>query len=882
MSLAAGTHLGRYEILDLLGAGGMGEVYRARDTHLHRDVALKILPETATANQAADARFEREARTIASVNHPNICAVHDAGVDAGRRFLVMELLEGEALDRRLRGGPFGVRELVEHAIELTDALHAAHSREIIHRDLKPANIFLTRHGHLKILDFGLAKATEAADAVTRAGDGAITGQGMAVGTAAYMSPEQIRGELLDGRSDIFSLGLVLYEMATGHPAFSGTTGTAAAASILNDGVRPPTQLKPDLPSEFDRTILKALEKDRDLRYQTAAELEVDLKRVKRQLTSSAIEPTPPSQWHSPSFRTRVSRRAGWVGAAAAVIVLAFAAVWLWRQSKSNANVPVVSDLQMQSLTLDGRAVLGTISPDGRFLIYRQDRGGGIRVRQVSGESDVALLPADRFSGVFSLTVTPDGNSVDIVAVTGAAEVPDVWRIPLLGGNTKQILRGVVSAIGWSPDGRTMTFVRADGPASDMAVVLADADGSNQRELVRRRRPKMFYGYFTPGLGRPPSQPAWSPDGALLVLAGYSSETQQASELVILDAKTGKERQSIQMAGSWTEVAWLDQERLLLVGSPDLGTTPLRLWVSDLAGKHPMPLSREFGSFMNLSVSADRATAVVKKYVRSSGIWESDASGHDGVVKVPMSQVGAATPLLDVDGGITYTAFRPDGTAAVYHLAPGAPAAFPIVERTAPPPAGRFCDVSSDARTIVCADARSPRGLFRVDKDGTNRVTLVDRDVDSPRLTPDGRQVLFMSGTQPGLFSIPTAGGSVTKITDRAIARRPGFSISPDGRRVLLATDTFGSVTLCDLPGCSNAQSLKLRNIEWAPDGLGVAYVQYPSTIIEQPFDGSTERVLARLQGDEPIINFRWSPDGSRLVTSRGRYPNDMMIVRRLQ
>ena len=470
MSVSTGSHLGRYEILGLLGSGGMGEVYRARDTQLHREVAIKLLPEAATGDAVSEARFEREARAIASVNHPNICAIYDVGVDAGRRFLVMELLHGETLQQRLARAPFTIPELLDHGIALADALQTAHARDIIHRDLKPANIYLTTPGQLKILDFGLARRPDAADASTRAAEDVITSKGSAVGTAAYMSPEQIRGESLDVRTDLFSLGLVLYEMATGRRAFSGTTGAAVAASILNDEVARPSDVRAGLPVAVESAILKALEKDRDLRYQSAADLKADLRRVKRQLSAEvpvrsdqnrAATTTPvgagtgtlpaPSDHLSSSSDTQLltailSRHRFWAAVTGAAIVLVVAAV-AWRQlgdRLSGSPMEPLTNLQIQPLTLDGMAELGAVSPDGRFLAYQPYGQRAVRVRQISGETDIPIVAAGRFSRIFSLTVTPDNNFVDVVAVTEQARVRDAWRVPLLGGNPRQILpqRGV--------------------------------------------------------------------------------------------------------------------------------------------------------------------------------------------------------------------------------------------------------------------------------------------------------------------------------------------------------------------------------------------------------------------------------------------------------
>ena len=324
MAVAPGTRFGPYEIVGPVGAGGMGEVYKARDTRLDRDVAIKVLPAALTGEAAARARFLREARAAASLQHPNICTLHDVGETGdGRVFLVMELLHGGTALQRVAQGPLGLAALVDAGIALADALETAHAAGIVHRDIKPANVVLTARGP-KILDFGVAQirsAAPASSAHTALPDPQLTSPGTAVGTVAYMSPEQLQGEALDARSDLFSLGLVLFELATGRPAFTGGTSSAIAAAILHHAPATPSTLRPGLSTRIDDVILKALEKDRGLRYQSAAEIRADLQRLKRD--SDAVAVTVP-----PTSRPAAGRLRRWTAlAAAASLFAAGIAVW---------------------------------------------------------------------------------------------------------------------------------------------------------------------------------------------------------------------------------------------------------------------------------------------------------------------------------------------------------------------------------------------------------------------------------------------------------------------------------------------------------------------------------------------------------------------------
>ena len=343
MDATPGTRLGPYEIVKPLGSGGMGEVYEARDTRLDRSVAIKVLPAELARDAGARARFDREARAIAALNHPNICALHDIGDADGHGFLVMERLEGETLQDRLQRGPLDIAWIVDDGIALADALDAAHARGIIHRDLKPANIFITTRGVVKILDFGLAKTVESDAAVTREVDEALTVAGTTLGTVAYMSPEQLRAEPLDVRTDLFSLGLVLYEMATGQRAFAGSTSVVIAAGILHQQPQPPRALRADLPAELEQILLKMLEKDPARRSRSAADVRADLTRIKPQLLSGGhrpvanAHPAPPAPAPaavSEPKRPKVSRFRAVAFALSFTALFVAAASWLQQRSGS--------------------------------------------------------------------------------------------------------------------------------------------------------------------------------------------------------------------------------------------------------------------------------------------------------------------------------------------------------------------------------------------------------------------------------------------------------------------------------------------------------------------------------------------------------------------
>lgn len=770
MKLNAGQSLGPYEIVAELGAGGMGEVYRARDTRLGRDVAIKVLPDNVSANPDSLARFEREARAVAALSHPNILSIHDFGNDDGTVYAVVELLEGETLREALAPGPLPQRKAIEYARQMARGLGAAHDGGVVHRDLKPENLFVTRDGRVKILDFGLAST--AGDKPADLPDDTptythLTAPGTVLGTINYMSPEQTRGEPAGPSSDIFSLGSVLYEMLTGNRPFERETAPETMTAILRED--PPEVSSADhaVSPGVQRIVQRCLEKSPEERFHSAHDLAFALE------TSSGISTGIHSITDVPAKKPR---RLTWLPVVVALAIgLAAGAIFIGRFNAPSALQPV----KITPITFSGYDVNPTASPDGRIIVFASRRANarGLWVKQLQGGGEGPLTRGEDDFPRFS----PDGSTVLFSRTQG--ENTSIYRVPLIGGEPRKLIDNAVAA-DWSPDGTQFVFTRAD--VNDTQIGIANADGSGERIIADLENNTV-------------SSPRWSPDGDSVAFTTTLANNNTVKTVKLIDIETGALRELPPPRPCVTGLTWSgDGEHLVFAWSEDLlaglassaarmsrqsvtsGETEDLFWTRNV-------LFLQNGTRIDIAGVGRLVFSTINTAQNLREVLTDGSPGNGQRTLTSGSSVDRQ-PVYAPDGETILFSSNRSGSLDLWTINTRTGAVLQLTDDEA-----RDWDpaYTADGSQIVWSSDRGGNleiWIANADGSGARQVSNDGIGAENPSATPDGEWVVYMTSNpdKAGMWKIRVDGTEATQLYD-GNAFIPEFS--PDGKHIVFNVTT---------------------------------------------------------------------------------------------
>jgi Tol biopolymer transport system component/aminoglycoside phosphotransferase (APT) family kinase protein len=859
----------------------MGAVYKAQDTVLGRSVALKVLPPEKVEDAERKQRFVREAKTASALNHPNIITIYDIDTTDGIAFITMEYVSGQTLAGLMGRRGLGLDEVLKYSLQVADALAKAHSAGVVHRDLKPSNIMVTSEGLVKLLDFGLAKLTAPVSDMPASTRTRLTQEGVAIGTLSYMSPEQARAEDLDARTDLFSFGVVLYEMVTGVAPFRGETASEVYRGILSDDPVPAARLRPDLPAEFGRIIQKALEKEREVRYQTASDLRADLKRLERDSGSAAraVEEAP---------RRPKKRVLGILAVAALLATVLGITAYRWL----NAVRQPFRNVRVTRLTTSGNITRAAISPDGRYVVHVVSESGkqSLWMRQVSTGANVQIVPPAEID-YGPLAFAPDCNIIYYSARGTQGKDPylNAYAVPALGGAPKKLITNVMQAgmahsIAVSPDGSRAAFLRYLRETGESAIFVANIDGTAERKLTSRKPPEWLIGGV-----------AWSPDGRVIACPAqnFTPAGDYYANIIAVPADGGPERPLA--PGRWNRIdvaAWISKNVLILL-TDDQPTEPVQIWHVSLPGGQRRRITNDWNFYKDLSMTGDSRTIVSVTRDRSSTIWA-----------VPVKTMGDAKQLTFGTGredGTLGLSWTPDGRILYSSINTGGGVNFDLwvvgtdgsspTQLTSGEGHKTLPRVCADGRHVVFSKSDPGHHVWRMEIDGSNPVQLTHgRYENIVDCSPDGTWLIYASpdAGKLSLWKMPVTGGSPVRLRDGL-----GFgTLSPEGGRIAFWHRDGARIGIATADLEKGPPKMVLYPEPtgdefwwcWTADGQSLLYTRQDhgvSNIWSQSIAGGPPKQVTGFTSDL-IYSFDLSRDGQYLALARGKETSDVVLIRDLE
>jgi eukaryotic-like serine/threonine-protein kinase len=886
-----------YEILEKLGEGGMGVVYKAQDTKLDRVVALKFLPHHMSGSEQEQARFLQEAKSASALNHPNVCTIFDIKEEGDQQFIVMEYVDGVTLREKVTVGTdgiptFSLKDAISHAIQIGEALQDAHAKGIVHRDIKAENIMVNARNQIKVMDFGLAKLK---------GSLKLTRTSSTVGTLAYMAPEQIQGGEVDARSDIFSFGVVLFEMLTGRTPFRGEHEGALVYSIVNEDPEPAEKYRPEVSPELVHVLNTALEKDPEDRYQTVSEMVRDLRRAQKQSArlsrsysagsfaahGTSVAPAPTEAQPPSTIPTvRVSRTPGSrktimiAGGFLVVIALLYGAYdLLLKGQRGEQTGSSFQSMKITRLTSTGKTRVAAMSPDGKYVVYSQVDGGkqSLWVRQVATGSNVQIIqPAEvSYTG---LTMSRDGNYIYYVARPQKSRNATAYQVPVLGGSSRVLIDDVIGPITISPDMDRFAFMRIYYNTGDFTIMIANMDGTGERKLASHKGDLWFEGGV-----------AWSPDGKVVAAGLGSWEGGLHYNVVSVGVDDGQERTL--SASQWSEVGrleWLNDGSGLLLTAREKGSNAMQIWQVAVPSGDAKRVTNDLNDYSNITLTGDSKTlSVVQSDIRSN-IWiipandsrlarQVSAGKNEGLQGLSWTPDERIVYTSSVSGNVDLWVMDKNGSGQR--------------QLTTDPARDYQPDVSADGQRVVFVSERSGiPNIWSIDISGARAKQITKGGEDyAPAVTADGKWVLFQSwDTGPLLATrVPIDGGDPVPVTDKGSSNPVA---SPDGKNIAYVAlgdqqDETRKLIVIPFQGGDPVLSVPFPStvdlsVRWTRDARGISYLntlEGVTNIWVQPLNGGSPKQVTRFTSDL-MASFDWSPDGKELAGARGTVSTDVILI----